>query len=287
MPYYVYAWLTNLFYGLGSIAGKLSSKHQLKNPWLLNFVLGLLVTASIVPLALFYHVQIPIHWGPILLAGLFCMLAGTFYILAMYQLDISVISPLYAFRSVFMVILGGLLFQERMTGMQLVYIGIIFVAGLVVSTEEHFTLRSFVRPGIGLAFLAILCSAIYSATLKNAMRYEGFWEVSLWNNLIAEVITLVTLPLFFKDMRKTPIHLYGGVFVTSIGYTLGALTQTMAYAQNIGLTSAILAVPVSMIMAFVFSIIAPKLLEKHTLKVYAMRFTAAAVMIIAALRLSG
>jgi hypothetical protein len=41
-----------------------------------------------------------------------------------------------------------------------------------------------------------------------------------------------------------------------------------------------------MILAFLFSVFAPKLLEKHTMKVYAVRFAAAAVMIAAALKLS-
>jgi hypothetical protein len=40
-----------------------------------------------------------------------------------------------------------------------------------------------------------------------------------------------------------------------------------------------------MAIAFLFSVFAPQLLEKHTLKVYAVRFISAAIMIVAASQL--
>jgi len=45
--------------------------------------------------------------------------------------------------------------------------------------------------------------------------------------------------------------------------------------------------PFSMIFAFMFSVFAPKLLEKHTLKIYVIRFSSVAVMIWAAIQLTG
>jgi len=45
--------------------------------------------------------------------------------------------------------------------------------------------------------------------------------------------------------------------------------------------------PFSMIFAFMFSIFAPNLLEKHTIKIYVIRFTSVAVMIWAAMQLTG
>ena len=41
-----------------------------------------------------------------------------------------------------------------------------------------------------------------------------------------------------------------------------------------------------MVIAFAFSTFAPQLLEKHTVRIYAIRFTAAAIMIVAAIELS-
>jgi hypothetical protein len=72
----------------------------------------------------------------------------------------------------------------------------------------------------------------------------------------------------------------------SLALLIGILTSNKSYTDNVTISSAIISLPMSMIMAFLFSIFAPNLLEKHTLKVYAIRFTAAAIMIISALKLS-
>ena len=72
-----------------------------------------------------------------------------------------------------------------------------------------------------------------------------------------------------------------GIFQTITNFALA-----VALGVNVGITSLIMSIPFSMIFAFLFSVFAPKLLEKHTKQVYAIRFTAAIVMIIAALQLS-
>jgi hypothetical protein len=68
--------------------------------------------------------------------------------------------------------------------------------------------------------------------------------------------------------------------------TVTNFALTSALAVNVGKTSVIMSIPFSMILAALFSVFAPKLLEKHTAKIYAIRFTAAAVMIYGAFQLS-
>ena len=79
---------------------------------------------------------------------------------------------------------------------------------------------------------------------------------------------------------------WSGVTWSTILLTFGMFAANRAFAVNVGISSAIMTVPLSMIFAVLFSVFAPKLLEKHTMKVYALRFAAAAIMIFAALRLS-
>ena len=286
MPFYIYAWIANIFYGLSTVVAKLTSKKQITNPWLLNFAWGLLNIPIFLVLAIANGVGWPTHWGPVWLVGLFTMLAGTLYILALYHLDVSVLSPLYAFRSVFSVLLGMLLFAERLNTSQLILIGVIFIAGLFVSVDERLHIKSFFKKSIAVAFGAIICSATLGASVKYAMQFEGYWEVTLWGNLLSVVLSLVTLPLFWRDVPKIPLVNYKGVFASVVVAIIGTLAINKAFAENISITSAIFAVPMSMIFAFIFSLFAPKLLEKHTIKVYAIRFGAAAIMILAALRLT-
>jgi drug/metabolite transporter (DMT)-like permease len=286
MPFYVFAWIADCLYGLSSITGKLSSKHQLRNPWQLNFIWGTLSCILILPFAIWYGVRLPVHWGPLLVFGIVSSISGTLYILSLNNLDISVLAPLYSFRPVFSVLLGYVLFHEQLTVTQLALTGVIIVAGLFASMDEHLSLRSFFHKFIVLALVAVFCSAIQGAATKYALEYEGFWEVTLWGSVLSMVPILLTVPLFWKDLRKTPIRKYNVLLTTVVISTLGFFAANKAYAINVGITSVIMSVPTSMLMAFLFSVFAPKILEKHSKKVYLIRFSATAIMVLAALRLS-
>jgi len=286
MPFYIYAWITNFFYSLSAITGKLTIKHQIRNPWQLNYTWGLLTCILIIPFALWSGVRVPTHWGPLWIFGITSAISGTLWFLSMSRLDISVMSPLYAFRPVFSVLLGFVLFNEQLNVTQYALIGVIIFAGLFASVDEHLSLRSFFRPSIALALSAVLFSAILGAATKYAMAYEGFWEVTLWGSLLSMVPGLLTVPLFWKDLKRTPVRRYNGLIVSVVIALIGFFAVNKAFAENISITSAILSVPTSMVIAFLFSVFAPKLLEKHPLKIYAIRFMSAAVMVLAALRLS-
>lgn len=286
MPFYVYAWLTNLFYGIGTITGKLATKHQITNPWLLNFVWALLIALFIIPVSLWNGVGMPTHWGSLWIVSLMSMLAGTLYIWALYKHDVSVLSPLYSLRTAMGVILGVLLFREQLTYTQVLLITVICIAGIFVSLDEHLNIRSFFKKTIALALVAILSSALFAAATKYALQHNGFWEVTLWENILSVVLLVPTIPLFWRELKRMKVKSYGGVVASAFVSVFGAMTANIAYGSNVSITSAILAVPSSMIMAFLFSVFAPKLLEKHTMKVYAIRFAAATIMVVAALKLS-
>jgi drug/metabolite transporter (DMT)-like permease len=286
MPFYIFAWIADLFWGVGSITGKLTSKHHLTNPWLLNFAWGLFGVLLLVPVVIINRTPLPTNWWPILLVGVCYTFSGTLYILALSRLDISILSPMYSLRSVFAVLLGAILFAEHLTHIQVLLVLVVFIGGLLVSMDEKLSIRSFFRPTVALALSAVAASAVSAAAIKNALQTQEYWAVNFWGNVIPLVLLLPTIPLFWKDFRKSkPVH-FSGVVLLSVFSMVGALAANRAFATNIGISSTIIAVPSSMILAFLFSVFAPKLLEKHTMKVYAVRFAAAAVMIAAALKLS-
>ena len=123
--------------------------------------------------------------------------------------------------------------------------------------------------------------------IKYASAGNGFLEVSFWSNLLTVVFLLPTLPLFIKDAQKTALKSYSGIALTTILWTIGFLFLVKALAENISITSAIMSVPLSMLFVMILAIVSPKLLEKHTPKVYFIRKIAAVVMFVAALGLSG
>jgi hypothetical protein len=96
---------------------------------------------------------------------------------------------------------------------------------------------------------------------------------------------LFTFPKFKKDIKTlTRKQLIPVVLVTMTSMT-AFLAVNKAYEVNVGITTVIMSIPSSMILAFIMSRIWPTLMEKHPLKVYAVRFAATAIMFVCALGL--
>lgn len=286
MPFYVFAWIASVLFGFVGIIGKLTSKHAIANPWLFNFLWTLFSMLLIVPVAVISNVGIPSHWGILLLVALFNTLFNTFYILALTFLDVTVMVPLLNLRTAFVAVIGGLFLGEILSPFKYLLIAVILIAGLFVSIDEKYSLKSFLRRPILIAILCTLSYTLMGVFTKPAIAQNGYWEVTLWSPILSQLMLLTTVPFFRKDVIKLNMKQIGSVFSMSLALALGIMMENRAYSENVTITNIITALPFSMIMAFLFSVFAPKLLEKHTMRVYAIRFTAAAIMIVAALKLS-
>lgn len=282
----LFAWLASLIYAATAIFGKLTTRHVVANQWLFNFFWNLFICAAIVPVALFFGAGMPDEWGILVVAGILLFFVNTLYTLALYRLDVSVIGPLYNFRSVFTALLGAAFLGEVLTGSQYALIIIIFVSGIFLNVDERFKLRAFLRKESVIGLLAVLASALFGFAVKASIAANGFWDTSLWTEIIAQALMLGTLPLFYRDVHATRMRTYLGIFALGLLSAVGELAANKAYGINVTISSAIIAIPFSMLIAFVFSVFAPRLLEKHSIRVYAIRFIAAAVIIVAAIELS-
>lgn len=286
MSFVAFAWIASIVFGLEVLIGKLASKYEIRNPWLFNFAWSVFYFSFMLPFALANGVGLPTHWGNVLIAGFVSALFGILYIWAMFRLDVSVISPLFNFRTAFSAILGVALLGEQLSGVQWLLIGAIFVAGMFVSIDERLKLRSFLQWPIAVTIGSMFILSLFGYYTNKALADNGYWEVTLWILLLTTVFTLPTVPLFSADIRKTPVRAYSGVAVMGLFGVFGTIAANLAYKENISISSAIISLPLSMVFAFLLSRVAPSVLEKHTLRIYIIRFTAAAVMIGAALRLS-
>ncbi len=286
MPFYVFAWIASFLYGLEVIVGKLISKYSVKNPWLFNFIWNLVILLGLTIAALVHGVSLPSAWVNLVWAGIFYALGSLFYVSALYRLDVSVLTPLYNFRTALAVLLGAVVLGEVLSFHQYILVGIIFIAGIFVSLDERWHVRSFFNRSIAIALADMVALALMALFTNKAINQVGFWTATFWIALIAQVLLLATIPLFRKDIKqlqKKQIISLSALAVTGVFSTLAV---NKAYASNIGITAVIISVPISMIIAILFSIFKPELLEQHTFKVYAVRFIAAVVMIFAAIKLS-
>lgn len=282
----LFAWITSFIYGATAIVLKLTSKHTVSNPWFSNFIWHVFILAGTVPIALSYGAGMPQAWSSVIIAGFLSATTATLYILALSKLDVSVISPLYNFRSAFTALMGAAFLGEILTSNQYFLIITIILAGIFLNIDERFRLDAFFQKKTMLGILAVFVSAMYGFSIKTSVAQNGFWETSLWMPIIAMAFLLITIPLFYKEVRTIPIKSYIGPTIAGLLSAVGDLTANMAYSWNVTISSAIISLPLSMVIAFLFSIFAPQLLEKHSLKVYAIRFAAAGVMFYAAIQLS-
>lgn len=286
MPFYIYAWIGAIISSFFVITAKLTSKHSIKNPWLFNFLLAAVTLLFTIPPAVYFHATLPNGWSLVILTGFFATLNTIFYIFSNANLDVSVFMPLYNFRNIFTLLIGFLFFNERFSEFKLFYIGLIIIAGVFISLDEKFSLKSFFKITIAIGLLTVLFSAINSALTKGVLMNNDLWTTNLWIAIINFVLLLPTIPLFKKDIKKLDIEHITPVALMGLFFTVSIFATNKAYEGSYSITSIIMVMPFSMIFAFMFSIFAPKLLEKHSLKIYAIRFCSAAVMIWAAMQLT-
>lgn len=286
MDFIEFAWLACGTYAVASIVGKLATKHHIANPWLYNFVWFCLTAVLTVPLALYYHVGMPRDWNSILWLSLANAVSGTAFILAFYAIDISVLGPLFNLRTPILVLVGALIYKEVLTPLQWILMAILLIASIAVNAEERFKTRGLLGKRIALIIFTIGTSAWFNGLIKVTAMRNGYWETLLWPNIIGTMLIIPTIPLFYRDMRKLKLSRYWGLVLSSLLFTVGYFFEVKAVSRNVSLSMAIISLPLSMVIAIAFSVFAPKLLEKHTVKIYAIRLTAAAIMFAAAMGLS-
>lgn len=287
MPYYAFAWVASALYGLEVIFGKLVSKYLIKNPWLFNFIWNLVILIGLAIVTLSQEkIAFPHSWTNVMLGGLFYALGASFYILALYRLDVSVLSPLYNFRTAFAVILGALFLGELLSFTQFVLVTVVFVAGMFVSLDEKWNIKSFFNKSIAIALADMAALALMALFTNKAIHEVGFWPATFWTAAVAQIILLATVPWFWQAIKELKSKHLVSVSAMALTGVISTVAVNKAYQENIGITAVIISVPISMLMAVLFSIFKPELLEKHSAKVYTVRFIAVAIMIWAAIKLS-
>jgi drug/metabolite transporter (DMT)-like permease len=286
MSFLIFAWIGLLGYSICQIFEKLTSKYLITNPWLFNFVSNFFALFLIVPITLVHGLGTINNWPFVILAALFWALGNVFFFLALFSVDISVISPAFSVKTALVLLLGFLFLGEHLTRSQSILILIILLASLFIGYDEKFKMRSLLTKAMLFVFLDMIVLALETLFVNRALQTNDFWTMTFWYQLLTVAFLLPTFPLFKKELRSICAKPLVVVFFIVILSTLGLVATNYAYGFNIGITSIIGTIPMSMIFAVTLSVFAPKLLEKHTLKVYLIRFASALVMLLAAIKLT-
>lgn len=282
----IFAWIASITYGLYAITAKLIGKYQLKNSYQFSFFITLFSGILMAIVSYSYGGRFAANWFYIILAAAFLAIGNALYLATLKVLDVSVMSPLFNIRVAITVLLGILFLRESFSLQSVYLIILIFIAGFFATMDEKFSLKSFFTQNISLGLLFMLVLSIQSLFVNRAIDQTSYWTATLWMGLLAIAFSFIFLfPKFKNDLKTTKPKEYLGVALLSLVGSIGDLAAYKAFEGNVGLSSVIISLPISMVLAFVLSIAKPNLMEKHSLKVYLVRFTAAGIMIWGALQL--
>jgi len=285
MSYIVFAWMATIVYGIETIIIKLSSKYAIKNPWLFNILWNMLFMVFMIPLYARYPISIPTDWTSLLIASVLSAICCIFFMILTYRLDVSVLSPLYNVKTGLSVFFAYFILGETMTLFQSLLVGVIIIMGFAVTIDEKTTVKSFFRRDILLAMVFMILLALYVVYLRKTMQDIGFWNATVWTAFLTLIFLIPTYPKFAKDIKTLTWKQMIPVVLVSGTSSLAYILSNKAYEVNVGITSVIMTFPGSMILAFVLALLWPKLMERHSMKIYALRFAATAVMLVCALQL--
>ncbi len=282
----IFAWIASITYGLYAVTAKLIGKYQLKNSNQFSFFITLFSGIIMSAISYYNGGRLATEWTYILLAGLFLSIGSAFYLATLKVLDVSVMSPLFNVRVAITVILGAILLGESLTTKSVYLIILIFIAGFFATMDERFSIKAFLNKNIGIGLFFMFILSIQSLLINRAIDQTNYWTAMLWMSILAPIFSFLFLyPKFKHDLPNTKLNQYIGVLILSVIGGIGDLSAYKAFEGNVGLSSVIISLPVSMILAFALSLWKPDLMEKHTIKVYTVRFFAAVVMIWSALQL--
>jgi transporter family protein len=282
----IFAWIASITYGLYSVVAKLVNKYKLKNTSQFSFFITLFSGIIMAVVSYAYGGRIALNWTFILFAAAFLAIGNVFYLTALKVLDVSVITPLFNLRVAITVLLSFLILGENFSFRSLIIIFIIFIAGFFASMDEKFSIKSFFTKNIGIGLFFMLILSIQSIFINLAVNQTTYWTAMLWISLLSIIFSFILLyPKFKHGLKNSKPKEYLGVGLLAIIGGIGDLSAFKAFENNVGLSSVIISLPISMIIVFVLSIWKPSLLEKHSLKVYLVRFIAAGVMVWGALQL--
>ncbi|QQS18849.1 EamA family transporter [Candidatus Saccharibacteria bacterium] len=280
------AWVAAIVTGVEAIVIKMASKSLVRSPWLFNILwLGFALPAIIV-LAVLRGGGMPEAWFPIILTALSSFGFYVFYTLSIYKLDVTTISPLFSIRTVTAVILGLVLLGESISALGIALMIAIVAASPLTSFDEKLKFRAFIRRHTLLAVAAMISLAFMGYYTNRSVAANGYSTTILWQDLLTFVLLLPTIRLVrfeHETFSRKSVFVFVALGLCSFLYTA---TTTYAYAHALSLSSIIVSLPFSMILAWLLSFRFPELLEKHPPRVYAIRFTGAAVMVSSAIWLS-
>lgn len=224
-----------LAFGLTGVFGKLA----LAAPLVIVFGRALFAVLSLLPLA--WRHRRP-GWRQLLLLAGGGLLLGSHWLTFFHAVKLSGVAVAtlgFASFPAFTVLLEGLLFRERIRGME--WLTLLLVSTGLLLVTPQFELASAQTTGLLWAVLSGLLFALLSVANRASVKGIHPFQAALWQNL---TIALCLLPLAWSALPQVrPLDWLWlgllGVFCTAIAHSLFVASLSVLKARNAALIFAL------------------------------------------------
>ena len=272
MTYYTLALIGSFSFAFEILISKYLTKYSVKNIWLFNFLYNLFSILMIIPLNIYLGAKFPEKWLYIFLGGMLWAIGNVLFAFALYNTDISVLTPLFNLKAVVTTFLGIFLLHEFITSQQILYITIIIISSMFVTIDERLSFKSFFNKWVLIIILEIIAFSFSSFFVKKAAFHDSMWTVNLWVGIISMLCYLPTFYFFKNDIKTINFRQIKYFCLIGLFGAIGFFTSNIAYQINVSISSVIMAIPISMFLVMILSLFKRDLLEYHSVKIYSIRF---------------
>jgi uncharacterized membrane protein len=298
----IFAILAGIFIAFGRILDKwvLTNRLRKSSQYFFVWSMWLFVFSALIPF-LFTKVFVPSFdlLVFIFLSGLFHVIGFLTFYKALSMGDVSSVAPLTNLRIVFLIPLT-FFFAGEFYGISSVFLIIVtFLGGLLVTWNEKVKVRNLLSVKNAVFWLLMFTVFIWiiSDLFAKSVLVRGVdsWNFNLWRDASAIFWLLLLFPIFFKNelhsislsLRKSSVYSLAasGLFYVGIIFYFMGVSSTL---QLTTVSSVAAQALVTFFAGFIISSVAPKLLkEKHTKKIYAIRFLGVVLMLVSVYFLAG
>lgn len=285
----IFAWVALASFTIEALMGKYLLKRYQIATLAFNFARNSFgaIFAAILLLTRLPDGNLP-YSESLIVAGICYAASNLLYIVAVSRLDISIFGALFNLRLVFSVIFAAVFAGEVPSPIKFALIFVICLTGITA----NYTDRGTHFPLLSKGFLAAIGTMIALASMAVAIKLSGHGGtpeiVGCYLLLIAFLTSCVTLPRCSREAltliknRKACVDLA----IMSTAGCLGTIFATYGYAANVGITSAIISIPITSGLSILLSLKVTSLFEQNSVKVYLVRGISALLAGIAGILLS-
>ncbi|MFC1711720.1 EamA family transporter [Patescibacteria group bacterium] len=273
MTYQHIALLSAVVFAFVTISAKFVSKHKVKdfNSFFFWTYIAGLPFIILIPLTQGFYFNLAIL--PSMIVHSILLTAGQYlFSKGIFLVDASVVSPLFQLQSGFVLILAMIFLGEKYPPFIYVYLIFLILGAMFVSATDKTKFKGLLQKGVLYILGMQLFHAGANIAIGFALKHTSSWQTLFYSFAFNSI--LVSLYMFIKREKVTrDFSKVSWMLLRAFLLLIATALLYKAFETNISISAALglLSSPLVFVIAVACAIFSPKLLEKQSLKTYAIR----------------